>query len=339
MDERLPAPTLLLAVDAGGTSCRTAVVDRAGTCTGVAVAGSANPLSTPDADAAAAVVTSILAAVEQSGVAPCEAAMVLLAAAGGGHRPEFLELVSRSLSLRGVEASVRLEPDGLAAFCSGTHLMDGYVLVAGTGAVAQRVEGGRGARSVDGLGWLLGDVGSGFWVGQRVVRAVLADLDGTGQSTALTPALVAAMGLEDLLGIGDDLNGRPGLVHEIGLAAYADLPVRLARFAALAFATAGDPVADAILDEAADGLAVTLRTAMGQGRPGPVVVAGGLLAGPQGLRDRVSARLGAQLPPEGLLPVPDGLVGAAVLGLRQLGVRVDADVFSRLTRSVAAHRG
>ena len=38
----------------------------------------------------------------------------------------------------------------------------------------------------DGLGWLLGDDGSGFWIGHRVARAVAAELDGRGPSTSLT---------------------------------------------------------------------------------------------------------------------------------------------------------
>src|SRR5690606_29758136 len=99
MSEPLPEPTVLLAVDAGGTSCRTAGVDSSGNCTGIGLAGSANPLATVDADASGAVVTSVMAALAQAGRSPSEVAMVLLAAAGGGHRPEFLDLVSQSLAL------------------------------------------------------------------------------------------------------------------------------------------------------------------------------------------------------------------------------------------------
>ncbi|GAB3821244.1 BadF/BadG/BcrA/BcrD ATPase family protein [Tessaracoccus terricola] len=339
MGEQLPAPTLVLAVDAGGTSCRTAAVAPDGTCWGLGFAGSANPLSTADADAAGAVVASALAALEQAETGGDAVALVLVAAAGGGHRPEFLRLVSQSLAQRGIEARIRLEADGLAAFCSGTHEGDGCVLVAGTGAVALRVEGGRNVRSVDGLGWLLGDIGSGFWVGQRVVRAVLAHLDGTGPATALTPLLVAAMGLGDLAGEMDAANGRSRLVHEIGIASYAELPVRLARHASLAFDVPEDPVASGILDEAAAGLATTLRTAMASGVPGPVIVAGGLLAGPAGLRDRLGKAMGDVLPVAGLVPVVDGVVGACVLALRELGADVDAAVFERIAGTVAAHRG
>ncbi|TRY19497.1 hypothetical protein FOJ82_00910 [Tessaracoccus rhinocerotis] len=339
MGERLPEGTLVLAVDAGGTSCRTALVDFGGTCRGLGLAGSANPLATDDGDAAAAIVTSALGAVDMAGADPADVRLVLLAAAGGGHRPAFMQMISTSLGLRGVHAPVAMEADGLAAFCSGTHLGHGYVLVAGTGAVAHRVEGGRSIRSVDGLGWLLGDIGSGFWVGQRVVRAVLADLDGTGPSTGLTPLLVSAMGLQHLVDERDALNGRPRLVHEIGITSYSELPVRLARYASLVFAVPEDEVAREILDEAAAGLAVTLRAALADGAPGPVVVAGGLLTGAHGLRQRLERVLGDELPPEGLVPVVDGLVGSAVLALRRLGVDVDAAVFERLTHSVAACRG
>lgn len=338
MGDREPNEGIVLAVDAGGTSCRTAVTDLRGNCLGIGLAGSANPLSTADEDAAAAVVQSIVSALEAGNAHPSAVGLVLVAAAGGGHRPEFIRVLEQSLAREGVTAPLVLGADGMAAFCSGTHEDHGYVLVAGTGAVALRVEGGRNVRSVDGLGWLLGDVGSGFWLGQRVVRAVLAELDGTGQATALTPLLVEAMDLQHMVGIADGDNGRPRLVHEIGIRAYTQLPVRLARFASLAFAADGDPVAEAILQEAATGLAVTLRAAMVPAVTGPVVVSGGLLATDSGLRPRLAAALLAHGVEAELVPVVDGLVGACVLALRRFPTPVDRAVFDRITATVAAHR-
>ena len=94
-----------------------------------------------------------------------------------------------------LDAPLVHESDLLATYCSGTHRPDGYAVVAGTGAGAIRLERGRQVAVADGLGWLLGDEGSGFWIGHRVVRAALADLDGRGPATGLTPLVLARLGV------------------------------------------------------------------------------------------------------------------------------------------------
>ena len=81
-----------------------------------------------------------------------------------------------------------VESDLLAMFCAGSSDLDGHALVAGTGSAAIRVRGGEVEGVSDGSGWLLGDEGSGFWIGHHIVRAAVADLDGRGPWTGLAPA-------------------------------------------------------------------------------------------------------------------------------------------------------
>ncbi|OUC91635.1 ATPase, partial [Streptomyces swartbergensis] len=96
-------------------------------------------------------------------------------------------------------------------------------------------------------------------------------------------------------------------------AVMAEPPIRLARLAPLVVAAAReaeDPVALAILDEAADQLTETVRAL--EPSPGERVVATGGLLGPDGpLTDRLEARLHAL----GLTLdwVPDGCRGAVAL--------------------------
>ncbi len=176
----------------------------------------------------------------------------------------------------------------LATYFSGTHLPDGYAVIAGTGAGAIRVEDGRQVAVADGLGWLLGDEGSGFWIGQRVVRAVLADLDGRGPSTALTPLLLARLGVPGAVGPG----GREtilAVVREL----YAGPPVRLADYAGLVFEVAADATADRILDGAAAALVRTLAAVRSADVSGPIVLGGGILGRSPQLADRLAAACGA----------------------------------------------
>ncbi|MGW7307614.1 BadF/BadG/BcrA/BcrD ATPase family protein, partial [Streptomyces sp. NPDC054835] len=156
----------------------------------------------------------------------------------------------------------------------------------------------RAVRAADGDGWLLGDAGSGFWLGREALRAVLRALDGRGASTALTERVGALCG---------------GLSKEhVVRYAYGAAPVRLASLSPLVVEAAGlgDGVARGLLDRAVGELVATVG-ALGP-RPGePLVVTGGLL-GPGGpLLERLTARVSALgLAPD---PVPDGVAGAVAL--------------------------
>src|SRR5664279_4746611 len=168
--------TGLVAVDAGGTSTRAVVVHPAGQCLGHAVAGSGNPTAVGPETAAAAVSESVTEALQRAEVPSTRIRLVVLAMAGAGSTSAAAETRHRLAGI-GLDAPVVFESDLLATYFSGTPRPDGYAVVAGTGAGAIRVADGRKVAVADGLGWLLGDEGSGFWIGQRVVRAALADLE------------------------------------------------------------------------------------------------------------------------------------------------------------------
>jgi len=67
---------------------------------------------------------------------------------------------------------------------------DGAVLIAGTGSIAFIKNQGKQQR-VGGLGWYLGDEGSGFFMGKKAIAATIAEEKGFGEKTALTFALKA----------------------------------------------------------------------------------------------------------------------------------------------------
>ncbi|GAA4166792.1 BadF/BadG/BcrA/BcrD ATPase family protein [Gryllotalpicola daejeonensis] len=331
---------LFLAVDAGGTSTRCVAVDEYGGCHGYGRSASGNPISAGPALAARSVAEAAGQALRQANAAGGESgprvASVLLAMAGASAL-SGTELFAAELAPLGVSAPVAFAPDLLATFCSGTWRLDGYALVAGTGATAVRVEGGEVACTADGLGWLLGDEGSGFWIGERVARAAVTDLDRRGPQTALTELLLAELGLT-----ADDTlyQGRPAVLQHLVETLYALRPVQLAQFARLAFdaARAGDAVAARIVRDAADALAHTLATVDDAQVDGPVVLGGGTVAQHDELVARIGdARTSGGLPRE-VRVVADGVVGAAVIALRQASVAVDEQVFARIVDTLATLR-
>jgi glucosamine kinase len=320
--------TGLVAVDAGGTSTRAVVIDPAGQCLGYAVAGSGNPTAVGAETAGASVAESALAAIRRAEVPSTRIRLVALAMAGARSTSAAAE-IRRRLADIGLNAPLVFESDLLATYFSGTSRPDGYAVIAGTGAGAIRVEDGRQVAVADGLGWLLGDEGSGFWIGQRVVRAVLADLDGRGPSTALTPLLLGRLGVPPPSDAGDR---KP--ILEVVRALYAGPPVRLADYARLVFELDADGTADRILDDAAAALVRTLAAVRSPTVSGPVVLGGGIL----GRRPQVADRLAAACGAKEVYAVADGAVGVCVLALRHVGTHVDAAVFHQLTASLCEVR-
>jgi N-acetylglucosamine kinase-like BadF-type ATPase len=324
---------MFLAVDAGGTSTRAVVLDTSGRAFGYGRAGGGNPTAAGIRPAAEAIST----AAEQAlgGVTGPGRPTLALIAMAGEKTTAFREHISGRLAALGLK-DVLLDHDLLGIFHSGTAARDGYALITGTGAVAARIRGGRLDRVVGGKGWLLGDAGSGFWIGHAVARAVVAALDGQGPDTALTGLVL------DTLRIAADPGtdgGRAAALRQLVSAIYARPPISLAELAPLAFAAHEDRVARSILLGASAAVADLLAAVRAPDLPGPVVVGGsvmvhGMLAAPPSLQAELVPPAGGDL----VIPVSDGLVGAAVLALRQAGCEVDDSLFRTIKAEVARLR-
>lgn len=312
-----------LAIDAGGSTTRALVVGRDGTCGPVARSGRGNPVSDP-ARAAANITEACLGAIATSQHTPSR----VLAAVAGTVSRDFPELPT-ALRAQGCPPTVDIVSDLLGAYFSATPETDGLILIVGTGAVAGRIVDGELAGIRDGLGWLLGDDGSGFWIGRRVARAVAAELDGRGPATSLTPRVLEML---------PNMPRRAGVRgHELSALlswSQARAPVELSALAVLAAEEAAtDPVASAICEQAATHALATLHS-LETDTPDssdalPVVLGGSVLdpAGPVGRR--VHAALHGQA-----LAVSDGVAGAALMAVRRLGGTADAVMLAHISRQL-----
>jgi len=311
-----------VAIDAGGTSTRAVLVDESGTCLGLGRAGAGNPTSS----GAEYAVANLLAATRQALAAAPDArpGMVLLSAAGlmSSARPiaadAFAELGIGRLETTG---------DVQSAYFTGTAQPDGYVVIVGTGAIAGRMAQGDLVEVRDGIGYLLGDEGSGFWIGQAVARAVAADLDGRGPATALTDLVTASLPRE----AADSPWMREPKLAALVAHTYSGRAVELAAYARHALALTGDPVAAGIVASAQTKILTLAASMVGEADRLPIVLAGGLLyeGSPlaQPLRERWPGRC---------LRAEDGTAGAALIALRHLQVTADAMTLVRIKETMAA---
>ena len=318
----------LLAIDVGGSTSRAYLVDETGRCLGYGRNSGGNPASnTPDL-AASAIISAVDAAV--AGAGPLDISVALIALAGPQAHVALarLETAFRALGLTG---PIVFAGDVQAMFSSVTPVADGYCLIAGTGAGAVRIRNGDVERVVDLAGWLAGDLGSGFWLGQHAARAAVADLEGRGEKTALTPALLAAFNIERQ---GDNILGRPAPLRFLIDAIYAIRPIELARFAPLVIAHRGDRVADRLIAEAERYLASDFALAFDPQMPGPVVLGGGVIPHLTGVAPAIAKIVrAAGLEPD-IRVASDGSVGAAVLAMRAIGLSVDDTMLKTIAASM-----
>ena len=314
--------SLVVGVDAGGTSTRAVVLDLSGRRLGAGRAGGANPNSHPPRQAAEQVGAAISAAL--AGLDPAEVGAAVLGVAGSSKLtdPTVAGHFQAAWTATGLTCPMRVITDSEAAFASGTAEPDGTVLVAGTGSIAARVEGHRLVRTTGGYGWLLGDEGSAFWLGREAVRATLRALEEPGPVSGLPADVLAALLAADAVAapllpvlstVDSDGVTRRQVWSRLITAANAAPPIALAGHAPLVSAAAerGDAVALAVLARAAE---LLVDTALGARLPGertPVVLVGSLVgAGPLGerLRAGLAERAGGEV-----LRATDGAAGAAWL--------------------------
>jgi glucosamine kinase len=323
----------VLAVDVGGSTSRASLADEAGRCLGHGRNRGGNPGSNPPDQAAAAIISAVEAAIADSGLKSPDIALALIALAGPRvHLAQArLEAAFRSFGLTG---PLVFSGDLNAMLASATAAEDGYCVVAGTGAGAVRLRGGEIDQVVDAIGWLLGDLGSGYWLGHHAAIAVAAELDGRGEPTALTPAILGALGIERSDERAPDSRRAP--LRYLVDAVYAMRPIELARFAPLVIAHRDDPVATRLLEEAERYLLADFEMVFDPLMPGPVAIGGGIITHLTGLPGAIAMRVRAAGHTPDIRFAGDSSVGAIVLALRATGRRVDDAMVEAIAASVAA---
>jgi N-acetylglucosamine kinase-like BadF-type ATPase len=209
----------------------------------------------------------------------------------------------------GLRCPVTVVGDVLVAFLSATARASGSVLIAGTGAVAGRIDDRIMTRVADGLGWLLGDEGSAFWLGRAAAREVVRELY-AGQRPGDLTRLVAVQ----LVG-ADRIPDQPkALAQAIVTEVYRQPPAAVATLAPLVSqaAAAGDPTACAIVHRAADKLNSTLAQIRDDAADTPIVLGGSVLTSAGPIQDVVRRTLAHRWSAP-VLTATTGTVGATWL--------------------------
>ena len=171
-------------------------------------------------------------------------AAVCLGIAGVDREDE--EKTVRAIMRRiGYKSRILVVNDALIALVAGARDAPGIVIIAGTGSIVYgRNANGEAARA-GGWGHIIGDEGSGYWIGREALAAVMRAADGRGPATGLSVEVRSHFGVSDESRL-------PRIVYDrelprMNVAALGPIVQRAAE--------QGDAVATRILERAAEELA------------------------------------------------------------------------------------
>ena len=171
-------------------------------------------------------------------------------------------------------------PDYVGNWAAATGGKPGVMVISGGGSVAYGRNASGEASRIGGWGHLLGDEGSGFWIGLEAIKAALKSWAGAGPKTALEDGVMREFGTED----------DRRIVREVYSASFSEAQVAGLVPLVASLSQDGDETATRILDEAAGYLADIACAVLHRLGPLPVYPSGGVFRAPT-MRERFEAAL------------------------------------------------
>lgn len=298
----------VLGLDGGATKTISVVLDQDQSVLGRAEAGPSNHQNVGEEAAEGAIRLATQSALEACDHPPIEAACWGMA---GLDRAEDERIIRRMAERVMPEVPVTIVHDSTIALVGGTRGdRFGVVIIAGTGSIAVAYHPDGDIARSGGWGHLLGDEGSGYDIARRGLNAVTRAADGRAPGTSLIEDMINAAGASSVEGLADRIYLESWGITEI--AALAPVVVRAAE--------QGDSTAHAIMEYAAEELALAAEIAVGElgmaDLAFSVVLTGGIFAGSALLRERISDVIGEFAPrAEPTLPKAEPVIGAALIAL------------------------
>jgi N-acetylglucosamine kinase-like BadF-type ATPase len=305
----------VLGIDAGGTKTVCYLADADGRVVGEGRGGGANLQAHGELEVEKVLHGVIDRAIDDRSIVPSGVCLGV----AGVDRPEDDRTVRDIMRRLGFRKHTLVVNDALIALVAGVGDEPGVVVIAGTGSIAYGLNDAGYAARAGGWGFVLGDEGSGYWIGRQALAAVVRESDGRGPRTQLTPLVLAHFELARV-------DGLVRAVYDQGLnrqsVAALGPVVDKAR-------AKGDVAAAEILSKAAEELtraasSVITRLEM-RGHAFAMMLAGGMFKVIPWLADDVTRRV-AEVAPRATVArlTVEPALGAVRLALREVreGVRL-----------------
>jgi N-acetylglucosamine kinase-like BadF-type ATPase len=269
----------VIGIDAGGTKTVCLVADERGDV----VAESRGPGANLHSAGEAVVERTLRGVIDDAIGGRAIAPSAICLGMAGIDREDEARVIHGIMRHIGHRSRIVVVNDALIALVAGAKDAPGIVIIAGTGSIVYgRDQRGEAARA-GGWGHMIGDEGSGYWIGKESLAAVMRAADGRGPATELTAVML------DHFDVGD-VSRLPRIVYDresprVAVAALGPIVQSAADH--------GDAVAMRILERAAEELVLAARSVATRlemrGDPFTFFLAGGVF--------RVVPRLAAELRP------------------------------------------
>ncbi len=307
----------VLGIDAGGTKTVCFLADDRGTVVSEGRGPGANLQVAGELGVEKVLYDVMQAALAGRNVTPVAIAVGI----AGVDREDEARAVHDIMRRIGHHARVLVVNDALIALVAGVGDAPGIVIIAGTGTIAYGRNANGVAARAGGWGHMIGDEGSGYWIGREALAAVMRAADGRGPSTRLTADILAFFDVADVSRL-------PRLVYDrdeprMNVAALAPIVQRAC--------AEGDAVATGILERAAEELVIGFRSVATQldmrGDAFTCVLAGGVFKAVPWLAGELPGRLAEAAPRCQVLVLDEEpAIGAVKLALAEAtgGARLPA---------------
>jgi glucosamine kinase len=238
----------LLGIDGGATKTLAAVLDLRGNALHLGHGGPSNPDAVGPKAAGEALNGAADEAIERAGIDRDELAAAVLAIAGTD-----TEAVARHVHIPGREDWIVVN-DVLGAWATATSAGPGVAVISGTGSNVFGVGPQGRTWRAGGWGHLLGDEGSGYWLGVQSIKAALADREASGPPTALSDVAPDFFGVATVEALASHVYSKPLTKGEI-----ASFAIETAKLA-----DQGDAVARELFERGARELGVQIAAVIRQ---------------------------------------------------------------------------
>lgn len=228
---------------------------------------------------------------------------------------------------------VHIYNDLYIALFGGVREEFGVVTNAGTGAISFGIKSSGERFISDGWGYLLGDKGSGFWIGLEAIKAVLSMVDNRRDESSLAEGVREHFSLGRTVELLDVVYNEKGGVEVDRIASLSPLIFERAK--------AGDKVAEEIVVQAGEELARTTFAVVDSlnmtGREFPLLLSGGVFDATY--LELMMGAFESYLNSKGCsgysIVEPDypPVVGSLLVGLRSLNGEVTQSIMTRLDSS------
>jgi N-acetylglucosamine kinase-like BadF-type ATPase len=116
----------------------------------------------------------------------------------GVDRDDEARVVRGIMRRIGFKSRTLVVNDALIALVAGAGDAPGVVIIAGTGAIVYGRNADGVAARAGGWGHMIGDEGSGYWIGREALAAVMRAADGRGPATRLTADILEHFEINDV---------------------------------------------------------------------------------------------------------------------------------------------